>query len=513
MRRALTSLSLCLLIVLTACSESPAVPSDEPEVTPTPSAAVKQQEFTLPYYPNADLHPILGSNRANMVLSSLVYQGLFELDNTFTPRGVLCSEYSVSEDKLTWTFTLADKTFSDGSPVMASDVVRSLELARGSTLYGSRLADVQSVFLLEDSTVALTLTAPNALLPALLDIPVIRDLQDGSMPLGTGPYRFAEDDGPLRLVREDFAPDTLPAQIPLLPIDHADDLIYAFDAGNVSLTDSDLTGSNALGYSTGYEAYDYPTTTMLYVGFRAADGPCSDPLVRQALSRSFDRDTVAGSLLSGHAQATCLPVSPRSPLHSSAHEAAGSYDPAAAEALLGEAGYARGEDGLLYRGRSSLALTLVVNTDNSFKLAVADYLAGQLTVMGIQVTLQKLAWDDYLAALEAGAFDLYLGEVTLSADFDLSALLSAEGNLKFGGFQSTEMDTAQYILRYAGVGELLLFEQFQADAPFAPLCFKNNSVLTQWQAVSGLNPTRQNPFYNSETLRFRSETEDQQATS
>lgn len=508
MRRTLIALFLCLLLGLTACSEASVSPPDQPEeVTPTPSNDAEQQEFTLPYYPDADLHPILGSNRANMVLSSLVYQGLFELDNTFTPHGVLCSDFSVSDDGSDWTFTLNDTTFSDGSPVTAADVVYSLETAQESTLYAGRLADVQSISAQDDRTVVITLSRPNKRLHALLDIPVIRDLQDGSMPLGTGPYRFAEDDGPLRLVREDFAPDNLPAQIPLLPIDSADALIYAFDAGRISLSVSDPTGSNALGYSTGYEAYDYPTTTMLYVGFRAVDGPCSEALVRQALSRSFDRDTVASSLLGGHAEATCLPVSPRSALHSSACEAAGGYDPAAAEALLTEAGYVRGEDGLLYRGRNLLELTFVVNTDNSFKLAAADYLAGQLTGMGIQVNLQKLAWDDYLAALESGSFDLYLGEVSLTADFDLNALLGAEGSLNFGGYQSIEMDTAQFILRSVGVGELLLFKQLQADAPFAPLCFKNHSVLTQWQAVSGLNPTRQNPFYDPESLRFRADKE------
>ncbi len=504
MRQRLIALTLCLVLCLTGCSEMPVTVPDEPEPTPTPSAAPEQQNFTLPYYPDADLHPILGSNRANMVLNSLVYQGLFELDNSFTPHGVLCSECTVSNDKLTWSFTLADKTFSDGSPVTADDVVHSLNLARSSTLYAGRLADVQSISA-SGNTVVLTLTHPNQLLPALLDIPVIHDLQDGSMPLGTGPYCFVEDGGPLRLARTDLAPVSAPKEIPLLAVEGADDLIYAFDSGSISLSISDLTGANALGYSAGYEAFDFPTTTMLYVGFQAATGPCSDPLVRQAISRSFDRDTVSGSLLAGHADATCLPISPHSTRYNSAYEKAGCYDPAAAETLLTDAGYSKGDDGLLHHGQSTLSLTFVVNTDNSFKLAIADYLAGQLTDMGMDVELKKLAWDDYLAALEAGAFDLYLGEVALTADFDLSPLLSVGGSLNFGGYQSFEMDSAQFVLRYAGTGESLLFDRFLAEAPFAPLCFKNHSVLTQWQAVAGLNPTRQNPFYNLDSLRFYAE--------
>lgn len=491
---------LLLALLLTGCAgeaeEAPAAP--EPSVSTAPAA--QRTAFTLPYYPNASLHPITGNNRSNLVLASLVYQGLFELDNTFTPHGVLCAESSVSEDGLTWSFTLGSSLFSDGSPVTAADVAASLELARGSELYANRLADIKSVTAADEKTVLIALSRPNANLSALLDIPVIRDRGDGSMPLGTGPYYFVEDNGPLRLARSLSAPDTAPEEIPLTAIDSADDLIYAFDAGEVSLVVSDLTGANALGYSSDCEAFDYPTTTMLYVGFQTKTGPCRDALLRRVISRGFDRDTVTVSLLAGHGDAACLPVSPRSTLYDEALAENGSFDPAAREELL-QSGYTLGEDGLLYQGRTALTLTMIVNTDSSFKLTIAEYLAQQLAALGITVDLQKLAWDDYVTALEQGKFDLYLGEVTLTADFDLSPLIGRSGALNYGGYSSGDMELLLTGAR--GTGEVqALLELFQQDAPLAPLCFKSHSVLTQWRAVSGLTPTRQNPFYHLGSLRF-----------
>lgn len=491
---------LLLALSLTGCAgetaQTPATP--EPSVSAAPE--VTRTAFTLPYFPDASLHPITGNNRSDLVLASLVYQGLFELDNTFTPHGVLCTASTTSDDGLTWSFTLGDSLFSDGSPVTAADAAASLELARGSELYAGRLSDVRSVTAADEKTVLISLSRPNANLRALLDIPVIRDRGDGSMPLGTGPYYFAEDDGPLRLVRSPSAPDTAPEEIPLAAIDSADDLIYAFDAGEVSLVLSDLTGANALGYSSDCEAFDYPTTTMLYVGFQTKTGPCRDALLRRVISRGFDRDTVTVSLLAGHGDATCLPVSPRSSLYSAEHEAAGSFDPAAQEELL-QSGYTLGEDGLLYQGRTALTLTMIVNTDNSFKLTVADYLAQQLGALGITVDLQKLSWDDYVTALERGGFDLYLGEVALTADFDLSPLIGHSGALNYGGYSSGDMELLLTQMRSTGETQALL-ELFQQDAPLAPLCFKSHSVLTQWRAVSGLTPTRQNPFYHLGSLRF-----------
>lgn len=511
MRRTVTALTLALLLCLSGCGSTAVQPeTSAPEPTPDAAPSGEQTPFTLPYDPNAQLHPITGTNRSNLVLASLVYQGLFELDNTFTPHGVLCETASASEDGLLWTLTLADAAFSDGSPVTAADVVCSLELARGSELYADRLSGIKSIREGGDETVLISLDRPNSSLPSLLDTPIIRDPGDGSMPLGTGAYRFAEDDGPLRLTRCGGAPASAPEEIALTAIENADDLICAFDAGDVSLVVSDLTGSNALGYSSGYEAFHYPTTTMLYVGFQTGSGPCRDAAVRQILARSFDRDTVTMSLLAGHGSATCLPISPRSALYSADREDAGAFDPNAADALT-HAGYTRGSDGLWYHGRSPLSLTFIVNTDNSFKLKIAEYLCEQLTRSGLQVDLQKLSWEDYLTALERGAFDLYLGEVTLTADFDLTALLTPTGTLNYGGYSNSGMTALLEQWRADGQAQTLsaLLDQFQTDAPFAPLCFKDHSVLTQWRSVTGLTPTRQNPFYHLESLRFRAYSTDQ----
>lgn len=508
MGKRLIALSLTCILFLAGCSNTAGQPSAQPEPTPTPSTQPAAADFTLPYQPNASLHPITGTNKTNLAFSSLVYQGLFELDNTFTPHGVLCSGQSSDASGLIWTLSLAEAFFSDGSAVTADDVVRSLTAARSSELYAPRFRDVQSIAATDISTVTITLSRPNSALPALLDIPIIRDSSDGSMPLGSGPYRFVENDGPLHLLRNPSAPENVPEKIFLYPVTAADKLIYAFDAGEVSMVVSDLTGANALGYSSGYETFDYPTTTMLYVGFQTSWGVCSNAMIRRALSFCFDRETVSDSLLAGHADPTCLPFSPRCALHSETYEQQESYDPDIAAQLLSDAGYDAGEDGLLYRYGSPLSITFIVNTDNPFKVTIAEYLADELTQLGIAVELKKLSWDDYMYALNYGLFDLYLGEVALTADFDLTPLLEPNGGLNYGRYSNPETSGLLNTLRACSKEELssavdAFSAQFAVDCPLAPLCFKEHSVLTQWQTLSGLNPTRQNPFYQLKSLRFR----------
>lgn len=287
--------------------------------------------------------------------------------------------------------------------------------------------------------------------------------------------------------------------IPLRAIQEADDLIHAFDTRDIALVSTDLTGTNALGFSGSFAAVDYPTSTMLYVGFNTADGPCRSAQVRQALLRGFDRAAVSTAQFSRHAQPAALPVSPASPLYDEALAQTLDYAPQAMEPLLTAAGYTRA-DGVWQKEGRPLAPTFVAPNNNADRLAAAETLAANLTDAGLEVELRALAWDDYLQALTAGSFDLYLGEVRLTADFDLTAFLTPGGALNYGKYSDAGALNRLSAFR-AAVGQWRteparqLYEYLAGQPPFAVICFKNWSVLTQWSRIDGLTPAQQNIFH------------------
>lgn len=477
-------LALCLL--LGGCAGAP---EPVPSATPTPSAAPSEAaEFALACYPAAGFHPITGENRTNLALAGLVYEGLYALDQQFQPEAQLCAEGVQADDGLSWTFTLrAGVTFSDGSPLTAAEVKASLDLARTSTLYASRFRDITGVTAGEGA-VTVTLSQANGELPALLDIPIVKET--GDMPLGTGPYVLTQSGETWSLTARQgwWQGEALPLQtIPLRSIQETDDLIHAFDTRDIALVSTDLTGTNALGFSGSFDTVDYPTSVMLYVGFNVTSGPCRSAAVRQALLRTFDRASVSTVLYASHAQPAVMPISPASPYYPDSLEEELAYAPQQAAQLLEEAG----------GGRS---LKFVAPSGNSARAASAELLANGLTELGFQVELRLLTWSDYLAALEAGEFDLYLGEVRLTADFDLTALLTAGGSLNYGGYADEQ--AALLLQQYravSGQGRDLsarrLYQRLAEEPPFAVLCFKNWSVLTQWSRISNLTPTQQNVFY------------------
>ena len=83
-------------------------------------------------------------------------------------------------------------------------------------------------------------------------------------------------------------------------------------------------------------------------------------------------------------------------------------------------------------------------------------------------------------------------------DLVLTALLA--GALNYGGYADEEALQRLDSFRAAtGQGRDLsarrLYQRLAEEPPFAVLCFKNWSVLTQWSRIQGLTPTQSNVFH------------------
>lgn len=540
------TIALSLLLSLTACggqgdssqgSASDAAPAASDQSSGGASAA---QSFSLGYYKGEGLHPYTCSNTTNQNLMGLIYEPLFAIDQTFATEPCLAKSCTIqvtsasgSEEekdtegdasetgtegdetdqkdaskeekkkeqprskiagKTTCTIQLRDNvTFSDGTSLSAEDVVYSLEQAKGKgSIYRERLSDVTSITASGSTTVVIEINAADAAFDSLLDIPII-SRSGGSNPIGTGPYVLNTKKGKaVSMTRNTnwWQEGTLPADtITLYAADDSDMMIFGFGSGSISMVNTDLTGTNALSYTGDYNVVDYPTTSMLYVGCNTHSGPCQNQSFRQALYYVFDRDTLATKMLSGHAEPTVLPVSPKSKL----------YDEKLAEtyAWSEETAKKKLADGHYY----NQTLKLIVNKESAFKTAFAEEMKKELEAIGIKVQVEALAWDEFADALDERSFDLYLGEVKLKSNFDLTAVIGSNGNLNYGSYQDkdlekllTKFQTADKASRAAAAKNL--YKAVADAAATIPLCFKNHSVLTHWSANASIAPTQQNLFYH-----------------
>ena len=480
-------LALGLALSLSGCYRLPS-PPEQSVSTPEPDNSQSEPQtlhpLTLAFDTAQSFHPILTRSRINQTLAPLIYEGLFRLDPAFIAQPVLCDSYSVSEDGLVWTFVLRqDATFSDGTPLTAAPVVRSLELARtADSPYSGRFSCIRSVAADGEHRLVVTLTHPNTGLPALLDIPIALGEEDH--PLGTGPYALTQRaDGSVCLTprSDDLSP------IDLIAVSQTRQLTDALEQGKLSLVATDPSGTASPGFSGAYSTVDYDTTSLVYLGFNTTRSPFHSAENRAAAAAAVDRSALVSTAWSGHARASALPFHPASPLYD---EALARQLPSAdtAQALVEQADLT---------GRK---ITLLVNNENSYKVTAAHLLSRQLEKAGLTVSVSALPWSEYLSALANGRFDLYLGEVSLTADFDLSALLSSAGALNYSRWRSGECDRllAQFLSapeqeRPTAASELCTYLTDQL--PVISLCFKRSSVLSRWESTAQLTPTRANVFF------------------
>lgn len=493
------TLAFLLCLTLTACwdTENTAEPQDfwemeePPAEEPSPVENVKPDVFTLPYLNSQTFDPVACSDGVQQTVSSLLYEGLFVLDEHFEPQKLLCESYSVSPNGLTYTFRLRDAAFSNGAPLTASDVLATYRRAQASERYAARFSNIASMGTNRGALVV-TLRRADSALPALLDIPIVKSgTEKDTVPLGTGPYYFLTDsDGPCLARKEYYWGDSkgLPARIALMPAKDADTAAYLFSAKSVHLLAADLLGNSAAASLGGVDRTDAPTSIFLYLGFNVKRGALADAELRMAINSAFDRDGIVETLLAGHAQAAQFPISPVSPLYPATLNLPTDSD-AHAMSLSNDA------DG---EAAQALALTLIVNAESNFKVALAEHLAKQLDAARVSVTLSVLPWAEYLSALQRGDFDLYLGEVRLTADWDVSPLIGTGGSLNYGGFASPELDKAldAFLKEENETTAAAFCERFAQELPVLPLVFKSVSVLTPEGLIDGVAPTASQPLRN-----------------
>ena len=319
-----------------------------------------------------------------------------------------------------------------------------------------------------------------------MDIPIVKD-GTWERPVGTGPYLFsAEDSGDWLIANQSWwrgAKQPLD-RIALVEASDQDTLLYRFSSHDVQLMTADLTGTTPISATDNVTYLDAGTTVLQYLGCNTTRAPLDDPALRRCLWSGIDRSELVSAFFSGHGIASQFPLSPASPLYP--QELEERYSAASLSSALSD-----------ISGRRPL--TLLVNEENRFKVSAAQQIAKEFTAAGISVSVNALPWAEYTAALAAGKFDLYYGEVKLTADWDLTALLGTGGPLNYGGWADPQTDQLLSALSSATdrIGAMeRLCSYLKTQAPILPVCFKSTSVLVQANVVDGLKPTMAEPFYN-----------------
>ncbi|MDR3645487.1 MAG: ABC transporter substrate-binding protein [Clostridia bacterium] len=461
--------------------------------------------ITIPYAMNLSMNPFTANSMINLNLWPLLYDCLSEPDKSFSPRLELASAIHVSGTSVSITLR-SGVVFTDGSALTASDVVYSLQLAMQtpSSYFHSRTTNFASVSSNGSQGVVITLKTSDPLVANLLDIPIIKAGSDqNSIPTGSGRYTISKSgNNEVLTANASWYLHKTPKvkTITLLDMPDNDSIASCLSIGEVNYILSDY-GTDALTVVNDSSTY-IDLNQLLFMGVNCSSSLLSDARVRRALSLIVDRTAIATEIYSSHAAAACLPFDPS--FSKMAKTPAADLSPRLDDAIdaLKTAGYtAKNATGVLTKSedgkQTPLTFNLIVNKADSQRCATAQIISQEFKNEGISLKVSAVDINTFTDDLKSGAYDLYLSEIKLPDDMDVSSFFEAGGTAAYGTPGAASTFYSVFEKWRAGIEKITsLSAAFEDETPFIPLIYRQGTVSYPKSFFSNITATNHNIFFN-----------------
>ena len=195
-------MAAAMMLSMAACKNSSATDSNSGRVTETETTA-DQGESTLVYGSN-DYTRINPAMDEHGEINILIFNGLTSHDGENQVAPGLAKSWDYDEDTLTYTFHLEENVkWHDGEPFTAEDVKFTIEAImdpENGSENAPNYEDVTSIDVIDDHTIAFTLSAPNVAFLEYMTMAILpehllegEDMQESDFfrhPIGTGPYKL-----------------------------------------------------------------------------------------------------------------------------------------------------------------------------------------------------------------------------------------------------------------------------------------------------------------------------------
>ena len=467
----LLTLILCLAMVLTVfvgCSSTPATEEGASASGDAAQGEAADSEYkdTLVYALNTDvqsLDPQIQNDTTSEQVVKMLYNTLLKFEDDGTVVGDLAESWSVSEDKLTWTFNLKQGVkFHNGKELTSADVKATFDRALNAEAGGLRTTEIIKMFTAVEApdpyTVTITTDGPYGPMESLmcnmsLGIMDADYIEQYGLDLGTsvegengtGPFKVVSWERDQEIVVERFdeyfgTPAKLQTVVYTV-IPEAASRVIALETGEVDVidkpTNEDLERLEA--DTENFTVLRRPTISQRLFRFGCNDPIISNTKVRQAIVYAIDRQAIIDALFTGSAYPSTAPLAPVTFGYSDLGEI--EQDLELAKSLLAEAGYPDGFD------------TKIVTTERYQNgIELAEIISQQLAEIGINAEIEVWEWSALSASwngITADEFDqpifiMGAGPSMRDADGGLRGLYTTSetglNDRNYGFYSNAEVD-------------------------------------------------------------------------
>jgi peptide/nickel transport system substrate-binding protein len=488
------------------------------------------QTVILPMVSISSLNPLISKDEDTYFISKLIYDSLISLDENMTPTLQLAEKYAIDKQQRAITLKLRHGiVWHDGKKFTSADVKYSIDAYKAAgnrSLYETDISKISSVNVNGSDKVIIYFNSSTDMSLDSLTFPILPkhqfdsigyaiDKDTGFKPVGTGSYKYKRFDptNKLTLVANseyfgEIAQNSLVFQV--LP--NKLNFFNLLKASNLSLIISKSATRESEVSGEDVTVTDFPSNEVEYLGYNFLQPDLAKRSVRNAIANAINTQELIDESYYGSGIANDDIFFPgylgADPLKDPTE-----YNVALAEDSLKKGGYQdRNGDGYVENSEENpLTLRILVNSNNTSRILAAKQVVIFLKEIGIKGTVDKVDWNTYLAQLQTGDFDLYLGGMKLSKSMDLRNLLSTNGEYNYLGYTNGKLDELLDQLR-SGLPPEEMKETYVAirdilhkDLPYFCLLYKTTGAIQSSALVGEVKPTFDDYYKGSESWYCRYE--------
>ncbi len=426
------------------------------------------------------LNPFTGLDEESYTVWAINWDLLVNFSTEdLSPAPGIAESWEVSEDRKTVTFTLADRTWSDGVPITSTDVKWSLEtLGSEGELFTSYTNNVTSITAPDDKTVVIKTSRPDARIVGGLFIYILPEHIWGKVPLeelttsyqpdlpmvGSGPFIVTEFERG-RIIRMEQNPEFDPkpnfSQVQFIKYGTQDATERALQLGEIDLVpEVQATTFDRLGQQANIETMSSPSPSFTQLAFNLCpeklcpdanfNPAIQDVDVRQAIAYAVDRDRINEIANRGTSFVAngFLPS-----FYKDFYEEPDNiypFDPEKANQILDDAGYTRDGDGIRSKDGNELSFNLYVRSESPSNIQAAKLVSEMAREVGIEYNVEVVSVDKLteltirsVDGKPAPDFDSFIWGWGGDA-YDPSFLLSLMTTGEIGGSSDSFFSNAEY---------------------------------------------------------------------
>ena len=375
------------------------------------------------------LNPVLAASHWDRFVDTYLFTPLVNFDQNLEVSPGIALKWEISADGKVYTFHLNPAaTFSDGSPVLASDVLFTLKKIVDPQTEAVQIAsgfeqvDLKATHIIDDRTIAIAFkVAYSPQLTQFYNLMIIPEhvyskgnfkTDYASKPVGAGPYRLVSREPGKEIVlerRPDFWGDKPYLQTVIFKIIVDDVTAWnAMKRGDIDETqvtsDTWMMESRRPELMKTIDFRRFYTLQYNYVPWNNRDPLLSDKRVRHALAECIDLQSIINNMYHGTARAMNGPFTPDQWAYNPDVPVI-KYNPAEAQHILNSLGWLDTDgDGILDKDHKPFKLEMLITGGNSPSAPFAQLFQAELKKIGVQLDLTTLDPSAFIQRILAGNY-------------------------------------------------------------------------------------------------------------